>query len=196
MPLGLVLIGGGVMLLWGAFTGDHPWSPVVEAFGGAPLAPPGGAGRVASTVVTPGPSSAPVAQPGSIPNTAAGGWPNVVAAAQTYLGAGYRLGRADHTLCDCSGLTMRAWGEGAGVRLVHNAALQYGQCYAIPRSALVPGALIFMPLGETHLSHVAMYIGGGQTIESAPSHGGVGIVPMGYQPGPYFYGIPRAAGRP
>jgi hypothetical protein len=53
MPLGIVLIGGGALLLWGAFTGEHPWNPVVTAFGGSPLPNPGGAGGGAGAPLAP-----------------------------------------------------------------------------------------------------------------------------------------------
>lgn len=56
MPLGLVLIGGGALFLWGAFTGEHPWNPVVQAFGGAPLPAPGGGDGMASVVADAGAS--------------------------------------------------------------------------------------------------------------------------------------------
>jgi len=87
---------------------------------------------------------------------------------------------------------MRAYAA-AGISLPHNAAAQLLLCRVIGRAQAAPGDLIFMPLGETHISHVAVYLGRGQTIESAPSHGGVGVVPEGYQPGPHIFARPLAA---
>jgi cell wall-associated NlpC family hydrolase len=194
MPLGLVLIGGGVMLLWGAFTGEHPWAPVVQAFGGTPPAAPGGAGPT-STFVTDVGAGAPPAQPGSLVNTGGNRYgAAIVSAAEQWVGYGpYRLGGSGGSYgIDCSGLTRNVY-QTVGISLPHSAALQYAACLHIAKAALSPGDLVFMFLGETSIHHVAIYIGGGQTIEAVPSRGGVGVSPLGYQPGPYLYGRPRQA---
>lgn len=49
MVLGIMAIAGGTLLLWSGFTGGHPWSPVVVAFGGEPLDPIGGAAVATSS---------------------------------------------------------------------------------------------------------------------------------------------------
>lgn len=47
MPLAMVLMAGGALLLIGGIKGVHPWSPLVEAFGGTPPEPPGTTGDAA-----------------------------------------------------------------------------------------------------------------------------------------------------
>lgn len=190
MLVGLVLLAGGVLLVRGAVVGEHPWSPVVEAFGGDPLPAPGstsmgeavaGAGAVFGDQLAPAPASSGANAVGDI----------VAAAARADIGLGYDFGHIGPPAEDCSALSMRAYAA-AGISLIHNAAAQLLQCRVIRKKNADVGDLIFMPLGETKISHVAMYLGAGQTIEAAPSHG-VGIVPVGYQPGPHIYARPTAA---
>jgi peptidoglycan DL-endopeptidase CwlO len=69
---------------------------------------------------------------------------------------------------DCSGLTSWAWGQ-AGVSLPHQSAQQYAMLPHIPADQARPGDLLFY---HSPISHVAMYIGGGQQIH-APSTGDV-----------------------
>lgn len=207
MLLGFLLLGGGVLLVNGGIKGVHPWQPVADVLAPGTSLPEPGSGAVAAAATithTPGPpATAPIAQPGTTPRGASAIGAQVAAAAQRYLGSGYSPDGHSIGSCipgrfmDCSCLSMTAWAS-VGVTLPHNAAAQYAICRKLgvgmtPPPAAGPGALIFMPLGETHISHVAIYLGGNQTIESAPSHGGVGFAPLGYQRGPYFWGVPHHA---
>ncbi len=124
--------------------------------------------------------------PGGIP-TGSGNGAAAVAAAESYLGVPYVWGGASRSGVDCSGLTMLAWGA-AGVGLSHSAAAQYGESEHIPTSALQPGDLLFFNFGDG-ISHVNMYIGGGQVIEAAHTGTPVWIRPM------YTSGL-VGAGRP
>jgi cell wall-associated NlpC family hydrolase len=69
---------------------------------------------------------------------------------------------------DCSGLTMYAWGV-AGVGLPHQSRQQYASIPHISSSQAQPGDLIFF---YSPISHVGVYIGGGQMID-APNSGSV-----------------------
>ena len=67
---------------------------------------------------------------------------------------------------DCSGLTSWAWGQ-AGVYLPHQSRQQYDTLPHVPASAAAPGDLIFF---YSPISHVSIYLGGGQQIH-APNTG-------------------------
>jgi peptidoglycan DL-endopeptidase CwlO len=118
---------------------------------------------------------------GTPPPGGGGSWPPAsgaaaaVAAAHSALGVPYHYGGADpqHGF-DCSGLTMWSWAH-AGVYLPHSAAMQYSVTKHVSTGDLQPGDLLFF---YTPISHVAMYIGGGQEI--AASHTGtvVSIYPV------------------
>ncbi len=69
---------------------------------------------------------------------------------------------------DCSGLTMWAWAQ-AGVSLPHQSRQQYGVVPHVPQGDAQPGDLLFF---HSPISHVAIYLGGGQMV-SAPHSGAV-----------------------
>ena len=69
---------------------------------------------------------------------------------------------------DCSGLTSYAWGV-AGVGLPHQSAAQFASTPHVPVADAQPGDLIFY---YSPISHVGIYLGGGQMIH-APFSGSV-----------------------
>jgi cell wall-associated NlpC family hydrolase len=92
-----------------------------------------------------------------------------VAAAYSVIGTPYVFASADPNVgFDCSGLTMWSWAQ-AGVSLPHSSAMQYSVLPHVPRDQIVPGDLLFF---YTPISHVAIYVGGGQMIDA--SHPGPG----------------------
>jgi cell wall-associated NlpC family hydrolase len=91
-----------------------------------------------------------------------------VAEARRQLGKPYHWGAAGPDSFDCSGLTMWAW-RAAGVALAHYSGAQYSATTHIPLSELQPGDLVFF---YSDLSHVGIYVGGGQMIH-APQTGDV-----------------------
>ena len=107
------------------------------------------------------PSGAPVAPPPS-----GGGGSGSAAAAVAYaraqVGKPYCYGGAGSSCYDCSGLTMMAWQQ-AGISLPHSSAAQYNVGRRISASELQPGDLIFY---YSPISHVSIYIGGGQRISA------------------------------
>jgi cell wall-associated NlpC family hydrolase len=110
----------------------------------------------------------------SVPVPVGVGAAAAVAAAKSRLGSPYVWGAAGPGSFDCSGLIMWAWGH-AGVSLPHFSGAQYSSTTHISMSQLQPGDLVFP---SNPGSHVAMYIGGGQIIESPHSGAVVHIVPM------------------
>jgi peptidoglycan DL-endopeptidase CwlO len=91
-----------------------------------------------------------------------GGAAAVVAYARAQVGKPYCYGGSGPGCFDCSGLTMMAWRQ-AGVSLPHSSAAQYNVGRRISASELQPGDLIFY---YSPISHVSVYIGGGQRISA------------------------------
>ena len=92
----------------------------------------------------------------------------VVAIAMQYLGIPYQWGGASpSTGFDCSGLTTYVFAQ-VGISLPHHAASQYELGTPVPKDQLQPGDLVFF----RGLSHMGMYVGGGNFIH-APSTGDV-----------------------
>ena len=86
-----------------------------------------------------------------------------VSAALSQQGVSYRFAAASPGVAfDCSGLTSWAWSQ-AGVYLPHQSAQQYASIPHVPSSAAQPGDLIFY---YSPISHVGMYIGGGQMVHA------------------------------
>src|SRR4051812_24108250 len=141
MPLALMLIGGGVLLLWGGLTGEHPWSPVVVAFGGNPPPPPGGSVDLSSVAAGAG-EAAGASFVSNTPVVTGGNpyGPTIVGTARSYNGAGYRLGSESHDLIDCSGLSQVSYAA-AGLSLPRTAALQ--RAVSKPVNDPSPGDLVF-----------------------------------------------------
>lgn len=92
-----------------------------------------------------------------------------IRAAQSQLGVPYRFAASSPGVAfDCSGLTKYAWGQ-AGVYLPHQSRAQYASVPHVPKSEAQPGDLIFY---YSPISHVGIYLGGGQLIH-APATGDV-----------------------
>jgi cell wall-associated NlpC family hydrolase len=112
-----------------------------------------------------------------------------VAAALSVVGTTYVWGSASPSVgFDCSGLTSWAWAQ-AGVYIPHSSAAQYSALPHVPVSQVQPGDLIFY---YSPISHVAMYIGGGNIVHARhPGPGGeVQVDSM------FGYGSPVGASRP
>ena len=79
---------------------------------------------------------------------------------------------------DCSGFTMSVFAN-FGISLPHNAASQSGYGTAVTADSLQAGDLVFYSDGSG-ISHVAIYIGGGQVVHAANSNSGIIISSMYY----------------
>jgi peptidoglycan DL-endopeptidase CwlO len=106
--------------------------------------------------------SNPVAPPPPAGGGGGGGAAGVVAYARAQVGKPYCYGGSGPGCFDCSGLTMMAWRQ-AGVSLPHSSSAQYNVGRRISASELQPGDLIFY---YSPISHVSVYIGGGQRISA------------------------------
>jgi cell wall-associated NlpC family hydrolase len=85
-----------------------------------------------------------------------------VKAALSQVGKPYQWGAAGPDAYDCSGLTMWAWAQ-AGMSLPHSSAAQYAATPTVSQGDWQPGDLLFY---GSPIHHVALYIGGGQTVEA------------------------------
>jgi cell wall-associated NlpC family hydrolase len=100
------------------------------------------------------------------PDPGGPGHPEVVAIAQRYLGIPYLWGGASpKTGFDCSGLVLYVYAQ-VGVQLSHGATDQQRASKPVPLNALQAGDLVFYG-NASYSYHVAIYAGGGQTIEAA-----------------------------
>lgn len=119
---------------------------------------------------TPSEPSTPAGPPPPVtPGGAATGAAGAVAAAHGVLGTPYRWGGESPSQgFDCSGLIKWAYGQ-AGRSLPHSSGALYSMSRKIPVAQLQPGDLVFY---NSPVSHVGLYIGGGQMIH-APHTGSV-----------------------
>ncbi|MBM7437141.1 C40 family peptidase [Streptomyces sp. HB132] len=102
------------------------------------------------------------------------------------LGKPYVWGATGPSSFDCSGLTQAAW-RAAGVSLPRTTYTQINAGQRVSRSELAPGDLVFFYSGVTH---VGLYIGGGQMIHAPRPGAPVRIAPISEMP---FAGATRVA---
>ncbi|MFI5904374.1 NlpC/P60 family protein [Streptomyces cyaneofuscatus] len=102
------------------------------------------------------------------------------------IGKPYVWGATGPNAFDCSGLTQAAW-KAAGVSLPRTTYTQINAGQRVSRSELAPGDLVFFYSG---ISHVGLYIGGGQMIHAPRPGAPVRIAPIDQMP---FAGATRVA---
>jgi len=128
----------------------------------------------------PGPARAPVKAepPAALPSLpASGGAAAAVAAAESQIGVPYHWGGESPGVgFDCSGLTQWAWGR-AGVGIPRTAQEQYDAIEHVSLAALEPGDLLFWGSGGD-ITHVGMYVGGGNVIHAPETGETVRIQPI------------------
>ncbi|MFD8013971.1 NlpC/P60 family protein [Streptomyces sp. NPDC058955] len=106
--------------------------------------------------------------------------------AHAQLGKPYVWGATGPSAYDCSGLTQAAW-RAAGVSLPRTTYTQINAGRRVSRSELAPGDLVFFYSG---ISHVGLYIGGGQMIHAPRPGAPIRIAPIDEMP---FAGATRVA---
>jgi cell wall-associated NlpC family hydrolase len=103
-----------------------------------------------------------------------GGAAKAVAYAKAQVGKPYSYGATGPDSFDCSGLTMMAWAQ-AGISLPHSSSAQYGATRRVSASEIQPGDLIFY---YSPISHVAIYVGGGQQVAATHTGDYVRLQPL------------------
>ncbi|MFJ6351258.1 NlpC/P60 family protein [Streptomyces sp. NPDC092046] len=131
---------------------------------------PGGSATVARAD-----RSAAIRGPLTAPNARA---TEAIAFAQAQLGKPYVWGATGPSAYDCSGLTQAAW-RAAGVSLPRTTYTQINAGRRVSRSELAPGDLVFFYSG---ISHVGLYIGGGQMIHAPRPGAPVRVAPIDEMP--------------
>lgn len=99
--------------------------------------------------------------------------------AKAQIGKTYVYAAAGPDHFDCSGFTMAAY-KSAGVNLPHYSGAQYAALPHVPLTAMQPGDLLFW--GTNASSHVAMYLGNLEIIESGGTGHDVHIGPIWGKP--------------
>lgn len=113
--------------------------------------------------------------PVAAPNSRAA---QAVAFAYGAIGKPYVWGATGPNAFDCSGLTQAAW-RSAGVSLPRTTYTQINAGQRVSRSQLAPGDLVFFYSG---ISHVGLYIGGGQMIHAPRPGAPVRVAPIDEMP--------------
>ena len=109
----------------------------------------------------------------------------VVRLARPQLGKPYVFGAAGPWAFDCSGLVKYVFGK-VGVHLSHGATYQQRASRRISLSALRAGDLVFYG-GAYRSYHVAIYVGGGRTIEATDGRVRYGWVGHAWTGGTFFH---------
>lgn len=94
-----------------------------------------------------------------------GGRSDIVSYSYNFLGRPYVWGAAGPSAFDCSGFTQYVY-SAFGVGLGHYTGSQYEVGQPVKKSELIPGDLVFFNT-DGSISHVGMYIGGGQFIHAS-----------------------------
>lgn len=126
-------------------------------------------------------------------NGAPGDIAPAIAFARAQIGKGYSQSKQGGTgpdWWDCSGLTQAAF-RAAGISLPRTAQAQYDSVRHISESEARPGDLVFYSSSgsPSHITHVAMYTGGGRVVHAANPK-------MGVYEGPLYRGTMVGFGRP
>ncbi|KGK87925.1 MULTISPECIES: C40 family peptidase [unclassified Clostridium] len=96
---------------------------------------------------------------------------DVVSYAYKFMGKPYVWGAAGPSAFDCSGFTLYVY-RAFGVNLGHYTGTQFATGQAVSKESLLPGDLVFFNT-DSSISHVGIYVGGGQFIHASSGSGKV-----------------------
>ena len=100
----------------------------------------------------------------------------VVALAKSKIGCPYVWGAEGPNSFDCSGLTRYVYKNAVGITIPRNSSAQASAGYAVSRSNLKPGDLVFFNTNGKGISHVGLYIGNNEMIHSPKPGDNVKVV--------------------
>lgn len=97
----------------------------------------------------------------------------LMAEARKWLGTKYRYGGHSRSGTDCSGMIMELFRKVYGLKLPRSSAQQQAYSVRIRRDELRAGDLLFFDTtkGRRGVSHVGLYMGGGEMIHASGSRG-------------------------
>ena len=99
---------------------------------------------------------------------------SVVQAAYAFRGTRYVMGGTSRSGFDCSGFVRIILGATDGVALPRTAMEQYEHGTPVSQAEAQPGDLVFFKnTYKAGISHVGIYVGGGQFVHAANAHKGV-----------------------
>lgn len=126
-------------------------------------------------------------------NVESGGGQYIVDFAMQYVGYPYVYAGEGPNAFDCSGFTMFVFQNTMGIDITHDMFTQIGMGHSVSMDELQPGDLVFF--GDTFragLSHVGIYIGGGQFVHAENEETGVVVTDLNSDYyGSRYYGATR-----
>ncbi|HET8632132.1 MAG TPA: SH3 domain-containing C40 family peptidase [Thermomicrobiales bacterium] len=152
-----------------------PAAPAPQTSEAAPAAAPKAAAAESAPAPAPKPAAAPAPPPPPPPPPPSNG-DAIVAVAMKYVGYPYVWGGTSPGGFDCSGFTYYVIKQVLGTNIGTSTGVQIGVGTPVSAKNLQPGDLVFFQnTYQAGLSHVGIYIGGGQMVHAGSERTGVTI---------------------